>query len=1747
MKDLLGLSVLILGLTALGTGQQLPDEAHSTNQPSGVTNIPPPFSVNRGNFLRPRPNIRFRKNDQTRTDRLQPYVKQGKEEGREQQKQQQQQQLSTTSGLSMPAPEDDSITLNYQNESQVRQNGYLPQSSPQRRKSNTQLRFATLRRLALARLVQEGRGDPGGIIRESDEPRHTTRKGLDIMPKVQNKEPFSDVNIHVGRAGGQTWESSPHRHDQLRGSTAAGYSASRSDIFHPWDGVDGAQNGKDQLSVGGGTTIVPESDVTQFQIPINFSKDSQTYGTQNFQFDLENNSGGTRNTQPVHRFASSSQATNSKVNEELQKDAELDYNGNSQTKGRHEAEPLNSADLGTDTHLRPSATDNENESRSLHLQNLKHFEDEPGTRITNRFDRIQNTHPRVRFQLGSRKRLQLPHRRRLYRVRRPGPRNALLRRNSRMGIHRQHVRNNILNESGNTEFRPVDFHDTATQESTTLAQNNLNEQEKSVPLSPSRRGYSRGLQLAGGVRQGAEPESPTRSVFTPEDVKEDNSSNNLSGKIRLLDDLGDSEISDDLSRPDKTQSSGSAASRSLAFPFHRLIEGYPLSPRRREPSEGAQQNPSNTEEAIGSQLERQNESEIVSRQKDPLQFSSSQQTSVNQQTSRVNSQQRNTSHDFSSGISQPISGQRLLSNSRKAIQNSGVSSNRREELTEHLHNSWHPQMRDEPEDLQQSQYQQSVNNLQRLSVRQQHMINRRISQRGQQNKTQRFPQHQTEFVNQSTSQYLQQRISSPSLPQQQQQRLQQPDDQGFLSQQQQQQQQQTTNRDLLQLQNQETSKYNSQQLKPQQETESHHSSWRPQVNSGGQTVHLTQQPTDYLPGSIHPQHETLQQQLLDRHFKSPQLRDAFGPNKINNIKFSNFPQAGDITGSFNEQHQQSLPVNLPRGHTEDLHNSQVSDNSASGFTYSQQGDFQNQRSGEVNEEEKAWSSSVLLSQNQGQVNRRSQHHIGVRSNNGGQTHSSSRNTEHADSQAQFSLHVQQSLTSQVETDELPGEHAHTSQSSSSTSDDFDSSSFRDTRISPADTDQHSQLSDGREVNLASNTSPYNSNGFTESQNTLGPVEHSSDNAVKSYSSEVNIPASELEDSNPRKTNNISNSSESSIDREVYSQTRVDDMGNSGLHTDTVSPNNVHQLISINGNHSLGSTVNSQYHQGSQSNAYSASGVESSVFRDSTHTGSHKKDDSLHQNYEPTAGVKQTAEQESRISGRQRPYHRGGQKPDTRDELFLETKNEKLSFNTDQDLSFISRQNSEQETGFTGSQVSRFKGIESALRGSQFSDPRSRGSGERRKVYRKEQSSFRSDHNSQEEGQQGLKLSLHQGLGYLGEQVTDPDTDGRLGVRNDFTRIQLSPLRISHVAGNRRDQLSEFEVEETFDHWGHNLPDEQPEDVEPSHYQDENSERFRNQILYVEAGPDLSTQHGTSAQILKDQRNVQSETQPSPRNHLPGYSRRVTNSHGRPGYSYQRGPTAVSTLQRQRDNHSTTHSTFRSPIRGNTQSDSGPINVSESAYMSLYSSDTVPGYQDVVDVPKSKFRQPSSTAEGQHSQGPYRPTSERGNRKFLDTLRGVDTNVQEEKLLKNIAALLRGEDISTPRVTSSELQTVSSSDTLTEIPVTGFRCESHVTGYYADTHEDSKCQSFHFCAADGSKTSYLCPTGTVFNQRLLVCDHVFRVRCSRSANFYHLNERLYDADHHQQVMNGSRAFRTFGRRVQDSSYLPSEPTEPQSFQ
>ncbi len=52
----------------------------------------------------------------------------------------------------------------------------------------------------------------------------------------------------------------------------------------------------------------------------------------------------------------------------------------------------------------------------------------------------------------------------------------------------------------------------------------------------------------------------------------------------------------------------------------------------------------------------------------------------------------------------------------------------------------------------------------------------------------------------------------------------------------------------------------------------------------------------------------------------------------------------------------------------------------------------------------------------------------------------------------------------------------------------------------------------------------------------------------------------------------------------------------------------------------------------------------------------------------------------------------------------------------------------------------------------------------------------------------------------------------------------------------------------------------------------------------------------------------------------------------------------------------------------------------------------------------------------------------------------------------------------------------------------------------------KFQVYHVCALN-KKFSFLCPNGTVFDQKVFVCNWWYNVDCASSANYFNLNDQI----------------------------------------
>ncbi|XP_034485128.1 mucin-2 [Drosophila innubila] len=81
-----------------------------------------------------------------------------------------------------------------------------------------------------------------------------------------------------------------------------------------------------------------------------------------------------------------------------------------------------------------------------------------------------------------------------------------------------------------------------------------------------------------------------------------------------------------------------------------------------------------------------------------------------------------------------------------------------------------------------------------------------------------------------------------------------------------------------------------------------------------------------------------------------------------------------------------------------------------------------------------------------------------------------------------------------------------------------------------------------------------------------------------------------------------------------------------------------------------------------------------------------------------------------------------------------------------------------------------------------------------------------------------------------------------------------------------------------------------------------------------------------------------------------------------------------------------------------------------------------------------------------------------------------------------------------------VNTVSSG--LRPMQKTSFSCAGRPAGYYADV--ETGCQVYHMCDGLGRQFSYTCPNTTLFQQRMLICDHWYMVNCSKAESNYAAN-------------------------------------------
>ncbi|XP_036233270.2 probable serine/threonine-protein kinase nek3 [Bactrocera oleae] len=100
--------------------------------------------------------------------------------------------------------------------------------------------------------------------------------------------------------------------------------------------------------------------------------------------------------------------------------------------------------------------------------------------------------------------------------------------------------------------------------------------------------------------------------------------------------------------------------------------------------------------------------------------------------------------------------------------------------------------------------------------------------------------------------------------------------------------------------------------------------------------------------------------------------------------------------------------------------------------------------------------------------------------------------------------------------------------------------------------------------------------------------------------------------------------------------------------------------------------------------------------------------------------------------------------------------------------------------------------------------------------------------------------------------------------------------------------------------------------------------------------------------------------------------------------------------------------------------------------------------------------------------------------------------------------------------------------------TSFSCSGRPSGYYADV--ETGCQVYHMCDGLGRQFSYSCPNTTLFQQRMLICDHWYMVNCSRAESDYAANLLIGQRDK-PFVNDEENSLRTPRPDLLDRPYAP----------
>lgn len=579
---------------------------------------------------------------------------------------------------------------------------------------------------------------------------------------------------------------------------------------------------------------------------------------------------------------------------------------------------------------------------------------------------------------------------------------------------------------------------------------------------------------------------------------------------------------------------------------------------------------------------------------------------------------------------------------------------------------------------------------------------------------------------------------------------------------------------------------------------------------------------------------------------------------------------------------------------------------------------------------------------------------------------------------------------------------------------------------------------------------------------------------------------------------ISHSFALSSDKEVYNSPNVHTVNSAGPSNSNESSYLARPSGPEAEDGDQGSTAVSDIIYTSQSRP---GGVRTTVFVGPRRIGSRQDDRILRQNSDTSTGVSQGTEQESRSIGNQGSYLSGRHQSNIRKgQVSVEMRGEGMNFNRNLGSTLVGSQVSSprgQDSGSRRSQYSRLRGGGSILRVGHGSQDETHQTARFRvdqvsgfpgsqalDFERDDRSSIREDHREA----QSASLAVGQDAGEKRDQVSEDKTFDVWGshlhdVRHNFSDNPSQQRYSENDASSHMEEISD-----TLRHQRPEIKINQDTDNQPNDLirGSDDLQNVRSEALLLDVQSLATDSRISSNKFMSEVSSP--ETTPSPslrghthlsrRNFLLGQSRKpasnrrnyhsgqsgtATNSHGQPAFSFRRRPEAAaisagSFQQSEEDLFSDSAQGIRSSTGVSASSISGPGSISERVSSSLYSHERIPGSQvvglggfaasakwtkgnDPLELPESRFRQPTPAARDHHQhgdslQGSYRASTGRGTRKFLDSLSGMDKNVKEGMLLRSLAAMLRGEDYLEQWAATGDLEADSSHSQLRHIPETG---------------------------------------------------------------------------------------------------------------